>query len=363
MNSKPSIFYKPELDILRFMAFFFVFLHHIFPTSSDLYLKYSLSVSQAHLAASLVDSFKNGLSIFFFLSAYLIASLLMNEFRIYGHIDMKSFYIRRILRIWPLYFVGLLVGVIFAYWRYPDQLPMFKYFSIFIGNLYFHSHHFTGGLMEHLWSISVEEQFYVLFPILLGMFGSLFCLPIGIFFLIVSMAALIFYGTTYLPGDEAIWTNTLCQFIFFGAGIICASITFKHEFHFKSFTRVIFVLLSFIFIFIPPLFQLRTAPSGVETLLSHLFTAIGCVLFLFSLLNIPYPFPKFLIYLGKISYGLYVWHRVGIFMVGHFIRHNSLVELLGLIPTILLAALSYHFLELPFLRLKNKFTHVLNRPL
>ncbi len=357
-----SSFYKPELDIVRFLAFFSVFIHHIFPNTKDLYLKHFPEFT-AVILANIANCLGYGLSVFFFLSAYLIATLLMIEHEKYGHIDLKQFYIRRILRIWPLYYVGVGVGILFAYWRYPDQIHIYQYYLFFASNLYFHSHPFPGILMGHLWSISTEEQFYIAFPLLILLFRRFFYLPIGIFFILLSLAALTLEGSYGGNDDVVIWTNTFCQFIFFGTGIVCAVFTRNHEIKLSPFLRASAFTLSWVLFFCASYFFLLEPPISIPTTVpGYVLVAVGCVLLLFSVLNAPFKFPAFLVYLGKISYGLYVWHRLGIFMVGHFVSHNVVVELLAIVPTVVISALSYRYFESPFLRLKEKFTHIKSRP-
>src|SRR6478672_4619620 len=96
-------FYRPELDVLRFFAFLGVFIFHAAPRTMDFYN----AAGYPHwLSSLLIPTFgagAYGVDLFFALSAYLITSLLLRERDLRGTIDLRGFYLRRILRIWPLY--------------------------------------------------------------------------------------------------------------------------------------------------------------------------------------------------------------------------------------------------------------------
>ena len=106
-------FYRPELDVLRFIAFGMVFLSH--------------AVGQYRLA----DVGILGVPVFFMLSAFLITELLLQEKQKTGTVHVSSFYIRRILRIWPLYFAALALGSLFVWpWRAVTTIFHFPEFFI-----------------------------------------------------------------------------------------------------------------------------------------------------------------------------------------------------------------------------------------
>ena len=95
-------FYHPELDRLRFVAFFAVFVHHFFPQSHSNYA--AIGSLGAKVLANCVEAGGLGVDLFFCLSSFLITTLLLREFEERGRIDVRAFWIRRILRIWPLYY-------------------------------------------------------------------------------------------------------------------------------------------------------------------------------------------------------------------------------------------------------------------
>src|SRR5215475_9058782 len=117
-------FYRPELDVLRFFAFLGVFIFHAAPRTMDFYNAAGYPQWLSRLLIPTFGAGAYGVDLFFALSAYLITSLLLRERSATGTLDMRSFYLRRILRIWPLYlafvaFAGLAALVI------PDQkLPL-----------------------------------------------------------------------------------------------------------------------------------------------------------------------------------------------------------------------------------------------
>ncbi len=377
MTSKDSsYFYKPELDVIRFLAFMMVFLLHALPNDEKLYSKYT-SVFWGRILSCVNTSFIFGLSLFFFLSAYLITTLLTKEHQEYGKIDLKAFYIRRILRIWPLYFAGILVWLILTLLFNPKDIGAFKWYILFFGNIY-NQYHAAISWMPHLWSISVEEQFYVLFPLLILIFGVVRMTQIGFSFVFISLVSLVIQGTQRVD-TNFYWCNSLSEFIFFGVGIIMAAYTGKYEIKINLSVRILVLVVAIICFFSSVFFldieRTDFAVSGINLVFGFLIVSFGCVLVLFSFLNANLKFPNCLLFLGKISYGLYVWHYFFLTIVwkymdylisggkDHYLVHvyGVLASFLSIVPTVVTAIISYRYLELPFLKLKNKFTIIKNR--
>ena len=97
-------FYRPELDGLRFIAFLSVFVGHAFSSEADFYVRHGLPPLVGRGIVAIITSGRSGVPLFFRLSSYLITELLIREDKARGQIDVRSFYFRRALRIWPLYF-------------------------------------------------------------------------------------------------------------------------------------------------------------------------------------------------------------------------------------------------------------------
>jgi peptidoglycan/LPS O-acetylase OafA/YrhL len=154
-----AAFYRPELDILRLAAFIAVYLHHSLPADQRYVARFHLPQWVGELVAAVTVAGKFGVTLFFLLSAYLITSLLLREKTVKGSVDLRNFYVRRILRIWPLYFFALFAAVL---WPWAGRLPV-PYFAAFVllaGNWMIILAGTPASWASVLWSVSIEEQFY-----------------------------------------------------------------------------------------------------------------------------------------------------------------------------------------------------------
>jgi peptidoglycan/LPS O-acetylase OafA/YrhL len=148
-------FYHPELDVLRFFAFLIVFLHHAFPHEPGFWVTLGLPLFLARIAAGIGAAGAFGVGVFFVLSSYLITELLLREKDLRGTLDLRSFYIRRVLRIWPLYFAFLALAVVLR-WIVPGQQVTWRaglWFSLLAGNWFIVFHGFPSSVIFPLWRL------------------------------------------------------------------------------------------------------------------------------------------------------------------------------------------------------------------
>src|SRR5262245_22111925 len=124
VKTKAARFYAPELDVLRFFAFFGVFVFHAGPQTIDFYQAAGLPAFLGRLMISIFGAGAYGVDLFFALSAYLITTLLLRERSTSGALDLRSFYLRRILRIWPLYLSFVAFAAITAAILPGQRLPL-----------------------------------------------------------------------------------------------------------------------------------------------------------------------------------------------------------------------------------------------
>jgi len=367
-EAKPR-FYCPELDMLRFFAFFAVFLHHLVPASISFYSGRGISTGVANWLAALVGAGQFGVDLFFVLSSYLITEILFREYEKRSTIDIKAFYIRRALRIWPLYFFFLLVAIFLVPVYLPNERVNYPYtvcFALFVGNWSIAALGLPlSGVIVPLWSVSVEEQFYLGWPLLMKVFGVKAILKLGMLFIIASSITRLALVMTGRGGFTTLFFVTLTRLEPIACGAVICVLARKHPVQLSRLSPLLCFSAGIAGLV---LIERFLGVTGYPSLLAYPFAAIACSLLLISFLNLRLG-PSFLgsrlISLGRISYGLYVFHML--FIRAVYVPHASLVQfavrsVLCFALTVSVAALSYRFLERPFLRLKESFSYVPSRP-
>ena len=364
-SAKPR-FYRPELDVLRFLAFLLVFFAHIGPSGN-------------RFAAALAATGESGLCLFFLLSAYLITELLAREADQTHHIDLKHFYIRRILRIWPLYFAALLLARLIDIHSASPQMDGHRLLAyvLLAGNWNAFRYGLPASFVGVLWSISVEEQFYIVWPLLQKhlhrralLLAALATIPLS--YITISILCLHFHAS-----DGQLWLNTFVQAQFFGLGCLIALLVQGRSPNWSSVTRCFmfacglgaFFAARHIF---PELLHYAIAWRSCA---QYALMALGVVLIFFSTLGYSaLRNARVLISLGKISYGLYVFHILALrimlrpvtWLQAHIVApiwfFGCLQVISALALTILAAHLSYRYFESFFLRLKEHYAAVRSRP-
>jgi peptidoglycan/LPS O-acetylase OafA/YrhL len=372
-----SRFYRPELDVLRFVAFLLVFLAHTVPDSEDPRLAPLLKDFVLPFDV-LQGAFCYGLSLFFTLSAFLICELLLREREITGTVKITQFYIRRILRIWPLYYLGLALGsaVAFLPGGHPTDLAMFGWFAIFMGAWYSAFHGAILNPIAPLWSVSVEEQFYLFAPWVTKFFNrkSLYGFCVALILLANSRLC---YLVKASATDSRIWTDTYVQFECFAAGILLCMVLRGRLPGIAVWQRSILLATSWSCW----LFASYCAQAPSKSLANPPFwpyfseytlAALGSALFIVAVLGMnPKRLPAWAIYCGRISFGLYVFHEFAIYISRSICEHTLALSslaycmeaILAVGLTFLMAALSYRYFETPFLKLKKRHAVVESQPI
>lgn len=308
--------------------------------------------------------------IFFLLSAYLITELLQRERQSTGSVHLKAFYARRILRIWPLYFAALFFGALVSRTGPQEWIGVWRMVSFLFlaGNWYTAFHGFGANPIAPLWSISLEEQFYLIWPGIAKAGGRRTLLTASFVVIPMGLGVLFYLHEKGVPTVPGLWTNSFVQFPMFAIGALLALFlrgrTPKIPLVLRS---IMFGLGIILWLVADGYFKiLWGSPGPVALCFGAMLAALGCVSIFLSLLgtpasNLPGPF----IYLGKISYGLYVFAPFSDFLllrVLHGVRVPLVwFALLQLVTTIALASLSYYYFEKPFLKLKRRFELVLSR--
>jgi peptidoglycan/LPS O-acetylase OafA/YrhL len=355
-------FYRPELDALRFIAFLMVYLCHTLPVEP----------TSAHWLRSISYSLSFGVPVFFALSAYLITQLLLMEKRRDGSVRVQAFYLRRILRIWPLYFPVLGCGYAILRRHMPFPLTALAAYVFFVGNWYTAFFDYLPGPLLPLWSITVEEQFYLVWPAILRNAGRRRLFLVCFSMWVISQVVVIALCLQHTFIEPTLWANSLThlQYLALGASV---SIYFNGDVpRFRKSARIaMFAMAVLLFvapgvIFMPHLYL--EPKSDLNTWVWLLSAGAATTLLLLAFLGsnsegIWSPFR----YLGKISYGLYVFHMpclLGLAIISarlHLRQSVLAAPILGLPITIAIAAASYRFFESPFLRIKERYEIVKSR--
>jgi peptidoglycan/LPS O-acetylase OafA/YrhL len=251
----------------------------------------------------------------------------------------------------------------------------FVWYLLFAGNLYCVAFGWLGNPFAPLWSISIEEQFYLLWPWAMRWFSKRGLVVCALFFILVANTTLFFLGQRHADSDREIWANSFVQFEMFATGILLA-IAKKRLAWQNSAVGLLLVLAGPALWFVACItFHVKqpaeagTAISGVDMIIGYALIAVGCAAVLegFSMIG-PSHMPRWAAYLGKISYGLYVYHVLAIeftqVCLGRFHGLSWLLAttLAAFLLTVVAAILSYTFLESPFLKLKRRFENVHTKP-
>lgn len=350
-----------------------VFFHHAFPHNPAFWTKLGVPLFLAKILAGVGATGAFGVSLFFVLSSYLITELLLREKDLIGTLDVRSFYIRRILRIWPLYFAFLALAVILQ-WIVPGQHVTWRagmWFSFLAGNWFIIFHGFPSSVIFPLWSVSIEEQFYITWPAFVKRATETGMLLCAALLLLVSTASRVYLGMRH-TGESDVWCNTFVQLDPIAIGILLAVLLKGNIPRLSKQARGAMLLAGVTGLALGSMyFGIKNDPvTTMRIVLGYPSVAIGGALILLSVLRrSTQPANPILVYLGRISYGLYVFHVLGLLISDHTV-HDQAASLfryalrvsVALAATIAMAAISYRWLETPFLGLKQKFTHVLSRP-
>ena len=353
----------PNLTGLRFVLAFLVVIFHIpefcknrgFPFFNNL---------------SILNKGQEAVYVFFSLSGFLIIRQLYIEKSTTNTINLISFYKRRILRIFPLYYLILSFGLIY----YRLILPSFGFYyqsnydlleGILLSYTFFcniFAVYNPGGIIEILWSISIEEQFYLLIAPLLFLVPNRY---IKRFLFVFSLV----YFTFYFSEKLYLLKEYQMLFFYFSFSGLCSILMLNDTVKLHKYSYLF--LLIFTFYFATPYFR-----DYLDNVFYHFFSMVLFGLTISSLSVEPMKLleNKTLKYLGKISYGIYMYHAIMIQFVGFlFLKLNSTIvfsgfyniiifNLLVFIFTIITAHLSYKYFESYFLNLKkNSLVDLQNR--
>lgn len=350
-----------SFDALRFFSFLIVFFSHL-PFSKFNNLQF------LHLKGTV------GVNFFFILSGFLITYILLFEKKLNGYINLKQFFLKRVLRIWPLYFATILfafsssylIQILGLYSSDAGYSPNWLLSCLFLENymVIYHDSYANISPLPVIWSLCIEEHFYIIWGILLYFTKIQRVLPIIISLIIVGyISRFIFVYNNWLFKD--IFTNI----DYFMYGAIPAYFYVNNAKKFNDYVleipktiKNLIIILNILLIFAASHYEFEYSNLIEPIAYGILFTS---VLIIFIPSNNEFKISSRFLFskLGKYTYSLYLTHIIVInFYIQLFVKANWNFEknsflfiILALLTTIIASFLSYRIIELPFLKLKNHF--------
>ena len=336
----------PSLNGLRGISIIMVIVHHFI-------LLYSINFINLAYIGPL------GVNIFFVISGFLITTLCIKEKALTGDLSLKTFYLRRIFRILPVAYLYILIVAILNYvFKLHIAALNFVAAILFIADLSFFRRIKFDWDLAHYWSLSVEEQFYLIFPVFIKKKFSLFVLLI----LIVAFCPPIFFWLQVNIGSLnngifASFTRFLSKFQGIAIGCLFSVLLFKGYLNFGKLSLII-TLVSIFMIFYIKFDPFESLSSTFFNLLISIFTGLIIVNNIHpQQTNLIYKFLnlKLLNFIGILSYSLYIWQQL-------FLSNDPRFPLskypVNLIFVVLVPIVSYFVYERYFLRLKSRFKKV-----
>ncbi len=356
-----NLAYYKNLDGIRAIAALMVMLFHFF---SSIYI----STPCLYILQKLSAFGQTGVTLFFVLSGFLITRILLNTKNSVNY--FKNFYIRRILRIFPLYYLFLLI----YYYLYP---LIFDFTStISTGKIYYFTYlqniamtfNWKASGPWHFWSLAVEEHFYLFWPLVVyfltgkNLFRFILLIIIGALVLRIYM----------LTKNYEVFYFTFTRFDSLAIGSLLAVLELKQVFKPENSNKLL-VFANFILI---PTIILWTFYRGEANIYIQVFKYVLLSFAYFLLIAYVLSINEdklvnrilksgFFSYTGKISYGLYVYHPFAYLLSRKFIYDGFWPIALFFTITVsyILASISYYFYESNFLKLKKYFDYTYYKPI
>ncbi len=370
--------YYPQFDAIRFFAAFLIVIYHSYIAWNGWFGLPRILSGESHKTLTvfgshvdkLVRNMPLGVDIFFFISGYLLTILLLIEKQKYGKINIPKFYIRRGLRIWPLYFFLIGIAPFLINWL-DNKSPDYIYTILFVNNF----HTITTGVWEfpfaHFWSICIEEHFYIFWPLIIG-FVPQRKLTSTIIALIGLSWSYKIYTYIFIENNwYELYLNTLSRMDVILLGGLLALQYFNKPFTFKmngylqvGLIAILVLLLSF------------DNTSDVSNMfMGVLRRPVYIVLLALPMMDLMFN-PKRLklfgkknplLYLGKVSYGIYMYGNILVpvvikkLIIPYGLYNIYFYYAFVFFLSIFVPVMSYELLEKPFLKLKQRFSLVKTR--
>jgi peptidoglycan/LPS O-acetylase OafA/YrhL len=328
----------------------------------------TLAILAAHTR---LDVFKGAailMDVFFAMSGYLITSILIADYKKNGRIDFGKFYYRRFTRLYPA-LVTMLLCFVAVCWLFSTEFSL-RLTEALVGFFYLTDYWpiLGGGAVkytQHLWSLGVEEQFYLFWPLpfalLLRRFGMSWIVVAIVLAAAAAVVALRFYllqhTTSYF--DVYLPFHTRADSLLIGCALAIALKLVTLDDYPRLANVLAYSLLPLTILILIGIFTLNHMLLSyyyVCPLLGSLAGAIAVTAAVQSkrtFMHAFFEFPPF-VFCGRICYGLYLWHFPILLMIGQT-QNIKLVVLVGWPLSLIMATLSYYLIERHFMRARQRW--------
>lgn len=352
--------YVPELDGLRGAAI--------------------LGVMVFHARAPFLKGGFIGVDIFFVLSGFLITTLLIQEFDGSGTVSLKNFYMRRVLRLGPALIALLIVFCLVSFAvlseenanrNYVDAIISLAYLTNWARAFSIHPPDFLG----HTWSLSIEEQFYVVWPIILLTMLRVSKKRHHVVVIAAAIALLSWIFRVYLSMNAATperlynGLDTRADTLMVGCtlGILLSSglVSEKSK---KILQKLLVVIAPISVAFLLAFSMLSKRLDPLMDYWGYVAVGLLTAALVLDILMTPQSIVRkflamrWLVWVGSISYGLYLWHFPIYKTMSALGFHGFAIITVGSLVTFMVAALSYYVVERPILKLKKRFIRATPHP-
>ncbi|MDO9372956.1 MAG: acyltransferase [Ferruginibacter sp.] len=316
-----------------------------------------------------------GVTIFFVLSGFLITRILLEgkcktEAEGKGKASfIANFVFRRALRILPIYYLLVIPALCYAILKQQD-LEKFAYLLTFTSNFYFLKINAWDTFFSHTWTLAIEEQFYLVWPLVLVFVNRKYLLPVILGFIVLGVASQVAIQS---DGFRMYQLYACCDS--FGVGALLAWVIVFKPTLLKSFFRVsaVLALATLVFLYI----QLFHLPDVIVPLRIQVSViTVCCISYMLHASTLSTPMPAYLSVLinnntlaaiGKISYGMYLYHifipkLTGVFIYGTVYKHlpvfirdhfQFFIFPINFAVLVIVSSLSWKYFEQPILRFKK----------
>ncbi|HEY2347790.1 MAG TPA: acyltransferase [Puia sp.] len=344
--------YIKGLDALRALAVAIVVIGH-----SRIHLFFTGSGPVARIVQVLLPTDMFGVDVFFVLSGFLISSVLLHADK--GNLPkiilVRNFIVRRTLRIFPVYYLTLLILWII---QYPDIHQYLGWFLTYTSNILCFKTR-SWNAFSHSWSLSVEEQFYLIWPwLLLYVNKKYFKYLVAVFILTGPVSS--FISTQISNGFSPILTPNCFDSFGIGALYAWCSMQPGRMKRFKNGLSYAFPIACFIY-FSWKLLETTGHIGFGDGIFNRTINSVIAVWMIDYIIKSKSGFWEIpiLIQIGKISYGIYLFHIPISMIVNslHVSNHLYVIYAIKLSALLLISYVSYYFFELKVMDLKKKFTY------